>query len=163
MSVVLRVIEKEDLRKLRDWRNEPWLRLYVREYRLLTMVDQEKWFEYITTSREVAMFGVMLNRELVGVCGLTNISWVNRTAEVSLYVIPEARKLGVGAAVLGKLKQVALEEYNLRRLWAEIYDFNEASIALFEAAGYVLEGTLQQHIFKRGSYHDSLMYGRLLR
>lgn len=159
MDIRLRAIEEEDLPQLRDWRNADWLRPYVREYRLLNMQNQEEWFQYICTSSDVAMFGITVYDELAGVCGLCNISWPNRTAEVSIYLIPEWQGQGIGHEVLKLLARKAFREYNLHRLWAEIYSNNQPSIGLFEACGYKYEGKMVQHIYKEGLYHDSLLYG----
>lgn len=159
MQVRFRQLDVEDLPQLRDWRNDDRLRATTREYRLLNMVNQDDWFDYISRSREVEMFGIEVDGTLVGVCGLCYINWVYRTAEVSLHVAPAYQGRGIAAQTLGLLQQKAFEEFNLHRLWAEIYEFNKVSIALFEKCSYVLEGRLREHVFKRGKYHDSLMYG----
>jgi len=166
MEVRLRQLEEEDLAQLRDWRNDDRLRHGFREYRLLNMANQRDWFSHISRSREVEMFGIELEviskiptRKLVGVCGLCNINWVNRAAEVSLYIVPE--RPGVSELALELLRQKAFEEFGLRRLWAEVYDFRAVSIARLERCGYVLEGRMREHVFKQGKYHDSLIYGLL--
>ena len=43
----LRSLELNDLPKLRDWRNSKFVRKATREYRLLNMINQKKWFEAI--------------------------------------------------------------------------------------------------------------------
>lgn len=159
MDIRLRAIETEDLEQLRDWRNSDWLRPYVREYRLLNMTNQHEWFHYICTSQDVAMFGITIYDELVGVCGLCNISWPNRTAEVSIYLTPEWQGQGIAHEVLKLLARKAFREYNLHRLWAEIYGNNQSSVKLFEDCGYKCEGKMVQHVYKDGRYHDSLLYG----
>lgn len=160
-----RAIEESDLPQLRDWRNGDKLRSWAREYRLLNLVNQRDWFEHISRSCEVEMFGIeyLANSgfELVGVCGLCNINWVYRTAEPSIYVAPDLRDTNIAARALDLLRQKAFEELNLRRLWTEVYDFHPARIALHEGGGYVLEGRLRKHVFKLGKYRDSLVFGLL--
>ena len=86
-SISLRALEFEDLPKLRDWRNMEHVKKSTREYRLLNMINQEKWFESIhTTSSNVIMFGIIKNKKLIGVTGLTYIDWKNRHAEISIYI-----------------------------------------------------------------------------
>jgi RimJ/RimL family protein N-acetyltransferase len=157
--VELRALEEQDLPQLRDWRNADWLRPFVREYRLLNMANQHDWLDHISRSREVEMFGIDFFGGLVGVCGLCNVNWVNKTAEVSLYIVPAHQGKGFAIQVLELLRQKAFMEFNLHRLWAEIFEFNAASIALFERGGYALEGRMRKHVFKQGEYHDSLIYG----
>jgi RimJ/RimL family protein N-acetyltransferase len=101
----------------------------------------------------------MPDTDLAGVCGLTHISWVNQSAEVSIYVCPESRGQGIAEQTMDLLKVKAFGEFNLHRLWAEIFSNNPTSIALFEKTGYVREGTLRDHTFKSGKYWDSYIYG----
>jgi RimJ/RimL family protein N-acetyltransferase len=162
----LRQIEAEDLPQLRDWRNDPRLRHSFREHRLLNMLNQRDWWERVSRDNRTEMFGIEApllqpGWTLVGVCGLCYISWVNRTAEVSIYIGPDYWRRGLAARTLRLLATKAFGEFNLQRLWAEIHGFNVSSVKLFEAAGYVLEGTLRRHIFIQGQYHDSFMYGLL--
>lgn len=161
MKILLRVLEESDLPQLRNWRNAAWLRSYVREYRLLNMVNQLEWFKEISSSKDVAMFGIQADGVLSGVCGLTHINWVNRTAEISIYIEPQQRRRQVAAQTLFELEKVAFDVYNLRRLWAEVYSFNHAGFNLFEKCGFRQEGRMIQHVFKNGEYHDSLFYGKV--
>lgn len=159
----LRAIEESDLPQLRDWRNDDRLRFTFREYRLLSLVNQKDWLDHISRSREVEMFGIEVDGTLVGVCGLCYINWVYRTAEASIYVVPDLQLPTAAAEVLHLLRQKAFKEFNLHRLWAEAYEFDTVKIALLEQSGFVLEGRLREHVFQQGRYHDSLMYGLLRR
>lgn len=156
MAVHLRAIEERALPLLRDWRNSEELRHTFREHRLLNMLNQQDWLARVSRDPSVEMFGIYQIDMLVGVCGLCNINWVNRTAEVSILVKEKHARL-----VMKELHQKAFEEYNLHRLWAEVYEFDLAKIALLEKHGYAQEGRLREHVFKLGKYHDSLIYGLL--
>ena len=46
--IKFRPIERDDLDLLRDWRNDPEIRLFCREYRLLNLERQERWFDSLT-------------------------------------------------------------------------------------------------------------------
>lgn len=159
MIIRLRAIEEGDLPQLRDWRNDDRLRHGFREYRLLNMVNQHDWFDHISRSNKVEMFGIEVDGLLVGVCGLCNINWVSRVAEPSRYLAPAYESLM--PEVIKLLRKKAFEEFNLRRLWTEVYSFRTERIALLEQQGYILEGRLRKHVFKQGQYHDSLIYGLL--
>lgn len=163
MKVRLREIEVYDLEQLKNWRNSPVIRRRTREYRLLNMEDQRKWFKRVSEDRNTAMFGIEVSTDrfwiLVGVCGLCSIDWIGRKAEVSIYIGNEDyRHRGVGTKVLMLLENKAFDEYNLRKLYAEVYSNNYIGEELFEKCGYVKEGILQEHVFKDGCYLDSTMY-----
>lgn len=86
-KVKFRVIERDDLPRLRDWRNSPAIRRRIREFRLLSLVDQERWSESLHNDRHTIMFDVLDEKDtLIGVAGLTYIDWKDRRAEVSIYV-----------------------------------------------------------------------------
>jgi len=154
---MLRAIEESDLPQLRDWRNSEEFRHTFREHRLLNMLNQRDWLTWVSRNPSVEMFGIQQEGSLVGVCGLCSINWVFGTAEVSIYVATPI----IGLPALKQLQHKAFEEFNLHRLWAEVYEFDLAKIALFQQAGYTLEGTLRQHVYKLGKYHNCLMFGLL--
>ena len=159
-----RALEREDLKQLRDWRNAPEIFSRVREYRYLNMENQEAWFNSLRDDRKTIMFGVdhSLIGSFVGVCGLTGIDWIGRKAEVSIYIgNKEDRQKGLGLEILNALSKYAFEECNLNRLWAEVFDSNQASRRLFIKAGYKEEGVLLSNAYKNGHYQNSHIYRML--
>jgi RimJ/RimL family protein N-acetyltransferase len=96
---------------------------------------------------------------LIGCCGLTYIDWISRRAEVSIYIGDKRfQQKGFGTTALDLLAGYAFRSCNLRKLTAEIYGSNLASIKLFQKAGYEREGILSGHVFKNGIYEDSHLY-----
>ena len=163
----LRPLEREDLKQLRDWRNDPDIFSRVREYRYLNMENQEAWFNSLRDDRKTIMFGIeegeLHQLEFIGVCGLTNIDWIGRKAEVSIYIGDKLyRQKGLGIEILNALAKYAFGECNLNRLWAEAFDSNQAGRKLFIKAGYEEEGILFAHAYKNGHYQNSHIY-RMLR
>jgi len=158
-----RSIEREDLKRLRNWRNRDDIRSVTREYRLLNMVNQEDWLEDISRDKNNEIFIVEIGDSCVwvpiGVCGLCYINWVNRNAEVSIYIgNKKYRGRGLGRKILKFLESKAFKEFNLYKLWAEIFSNNISSIALFKSCGYVEEGRLKRQVFKDGEYQDSVFF-----
>lgn len=164
----LRALERDDLKQLRDWRNDPEIFSRVREYRYLNMENQEYWFNSLIEDYQTVMFGIQHGTtfqsiSLIGVCGLINIDWIGRKAEVSIYIgDKEYRQKGLGIEILNALAKYAFEECNLNRLWAEVFDSNQASRRLFIKAGYEEEGVLLSNAYKNGHYQNSHIY-RMLR
>jgi len=166
----LRPLEREDLRQLRDWRNDPEIFSRVREYRYLNMENQEAWFDSLRDDRNTIMFGIeyyespgnKVPPKLIGVCGLTNIDWVARRAEISIYIgNKDYRGKGLGIEILNSLAKYAFGECNLNRLWAEIFAANIAGEKVFVKAGYKKEGTLRCHAYKNNMLNHCHIYGLL--
>lgn len=171
----LRAIEPDDLPRLQTWRNNVEMRKYYREYRELNMYDQENWFKNICCgNRNFCMFGIVAlppfseepleaPNALIGVCGLTNIHWVLRSAELSFYI--GARDLYVDATYAPEAVKIlcryAFKELNMHKVWAEIYAFDQSKTRLFESLGMHRDGVLRDNAFTDGRHHDSLIYSVL--
>lgn len=159
--VKLRQIEESDLPKLRYWRNSPYIRAYTRGYRPLNRLNQTKWFESLSTDQDNIMFAIEVDK-VIGCCGLTNINWKEGHGEVSIYIGKE-RWQGMGCATdaLQLLLEYGFKELRLHRIYAIIFEYNEASVKLFEKNGFVLEGRHREARFWDGKFHDELVYGLL--
>ncbi len=68
--------------------------------------------------------------------GQVRLQWVETGLEVSLYVAPEARRQGVGRALLDHAARAAARRWPGRRLIARVRPDNSASLALFHHLGY---------------------------
>ena len=160
--VSLREVRRMDLPLLQEWRNDPELRARTREFRPLTELDQERWFERITGPNRKDYMYVVVEQETdnpVGVVGLCHHDPVNRSAEISFYVgASEARGKGFARRALTLLHGYGFCELNLYKIYAECYDFNEQSYRLLTKLGYKEEGRLKDHIWYDG-WHDSIMMG----
>ena len=157
----LRQIEESDLPKLRDWRNSPYVRAGTREFRPLSMVNQVRWLESLAGDQNNIMFAIEVT-ELVGCCGLTNINFKEGHAEVSIYIGAEKwQGKGYATDTLRLLLEYGFKELRLHRIYAIIFEYNEASIKLFERNGFKLEGRHREARFWDGKFHDEWVYGLL--
>lgn len=84
------------------------------------------------------------------------------SVEDSIYVAPEAQRLGAGRALLGALIAAAAAR-EFRQMIAVIGDSAQtASIALHRAHGFRLIGTIEAVGFKHGRWLDSVLMQRAL-
>lgn len=166
--VGLRAIEKEDLPELLKWRNMPEYRQFFREHRELNLENQNAWFEKIVMSDpSVRMFAIIdsLTDELIGACGLCYIDWINRNADFSIYIgrnnVYIDDKYVIDAAEV--MIKYGVEELNLHRFWAEIYDFDVKKKEMFEKLGFNFEGRFKETHWTMGKWCDSLYYGLVVK
>ena len=165
----LRPFERDDLALLRDWRNQPDIRLRTREWRPLTLEHQERWFGRITAPEaHDFMFLIEVGRGSdspsgpVGVVGWTHWQSIDRVAEVSFYIgCPDAQQKGYATRALRLLHAWGWEGLALERAFAEVYASNTASIHLLTGLGYRYEGCLRSHVFRAGRREDSILLGLL--
>lgn len=163
--VRLRALEEEDLKILKEWRNTQHVRKTTREYRLLSMINQKKWFESIHNTHPPLeiMFGVLNKRsKLIGVTGLTYIDWKNRHAEISVYLSFENwQKTKEAQDTINLITEYGFGELNLHRLWAEIFSLASENIRLFEKMKFIKEGILREKLWRKGKWWNSVIYSKL--
>jgi RimJ/RimL family protein N-acetyltransferase len=163
----LRALEKEDLPKLRDWRNITDFRKHFREVRELSIHNQEKWLE-ITNNRSVDfMFGIvdLENGELIGAGGLLYINWINRAGDFSFYIGRDAAYIdnkGYAYDAAKTLIEYGFNNLNLNKIWMELYEFDEQKLRFFrEDFNFQTDGKLRQNCFEGGRYWDSYIISLL--
>ena len=83
------------------------------------------------------------------------------SVDVSAYVHPDARRLGVGRALYTSLF-AALAVQGFRNAYAGIALPNEASVALHTAVGFTPVGVYRGVGYKRGAWHDVAWFERPL-
>ena len=77
-------------------------------------------------------------------------------ADVGLMVAFEARRQGVGTALLDAAVEWA-REAGVRKLELHVFPWNEAAIALYEAFGFEREGYRKRHYRRGGELVDAIL------
>lgn len=172
-KVILEEIDPENIEQMREWRNDPSLRRFFREYKDISKDKQDQWYKERgnnTDDRHV-YFQIMernlrdktgtkwLPRHLVGCCGLHYIDWRNRSAEFGVF-LGHNRGHGYGKEALELLFDFGFKELNLHRIWAEVYDFNNA-LGLYKKIGFKEDGLCRDTQFCEGRYVNSHMISML--
>lgn len=98
----------------------------------------------------------------IGTIGLHRVDWKNRLGVLGI-AIWEKRfwNRGLGTRVVRTLLRFAFLKLNLHRVELEVYDFNPRAMRCYEKAGFRLEGTRRQALYRDGSYHDIHRMGTL--
>jgi RimJ/RimL family protein N-acetyltransferase len=157
----LGAVLRNDLQQLMDWRNNPALRRYFREYRELNEYMQESWFaNKVQNDPSTIMFSVrrLENQELLGCCGFVSINWVHRHAELSVYIgwnDSYIDKEGYARESCNLLLQYGFGELGLNKIWTEIYKFDNKKWELLKKLGFHQDGMLRDNYFYDGKWWDS--------
>ena len=163
--VKFRSLESDDLKHLKEWRNSNHVRKATREYRLLSMINQKKWFEKIQLENPPSsiMFGILNQRHtLIGVCGLTYIDWKNKHAEISCYLkLKNWQKTKEAMDTIPTLLKYAFEELNLHRLWVEVFTISKENLVLVKKLNFIKEGELREKLWREGKWWNSEIYSLL--
>lgn len=97
------------------------------------------------------------NGRFIGQCGLMQVNWKNRRAEIGIMLDKAAANQGYGTDAIQTLCKFAFREMNLHKLKAVVFDFNAPAIRCYEKCGFVREGELKDEVFREGKYHSAIV------
>ena len=106
-------------------------------------------------------FEIIYDENVIGELKLKSFRWINRKAELSIFILKEFRNKGFGKEAISTIIKYAFEKLNLHRLEAEVIEYNEGSKKMVEGFGFILEGRLREAKHSNGKYYDILRYGLL--
>lgn len=159
----LRALEAEDLPLVAEWRNQQEIRRAFFNKSLLAASGQRKWYDRLLDDRSKQFF-VSTERgsgKPVGMISLVDIDYVNQKAEIGTTIVGDRSMWGKGIAseMIGVALCYAFEDLGLNRVYAYAIDTNIGSIRAKEKSGFLVEGTLREHHYSNGVYHDVVIFG----
>ncbi|MCY3568585.1 MAG: GNAT family protein [Chloroflexi bacterium] len=121
--------------------------------------DAHDWIEIATCGDPETHFAIADKGEAIGGIGITLQSDVyRRTAEIGYWLGEPYWRQGIATAALRAMTDWAFTEFDLVRLYGEVFEWNPASGRVLEKSGYELEGRLRKSIIKEGQTIDALLY-----
>ena len=99
----------------------------------------------------------------LGQIGLRTVDLADGHAEVSYWVLPDARRQGVAVRALLAVTGWALNDLGLHRVELQHSTQNPASCGVAEQAGFAAEGTLRERGLHADGWHDMHLHARLRR
>lgn len=124
----------------------------------VTFPREESWFEHQGQDDKNIVFAIETKDGLyLGNGGLHRIDWINRHAEMGLFIGHEdqwGKDYGTEAERL-----IIDHGFNigLSKIYANIFAKNKASLRVAEKNKAKKEGELKKHLFKNGEWHDLIM------
>ena|SRR3990167_134004 len=154
----LRRIHSSDLNIMFEWRNDPRIYKWCRQYAPIQWESHVKWFESLVDRKDVDMFIIEdVPSQRVGVLGLTDIDNVNRRAEFSIYINPIDQGKGYGERALNELLKYSFNDRNLYSVWGETFANNPAT-KLFLKVGMREDGVRRNFYFREGKYINARLF-----
>ena len=159
--VALRAVCREDLPILLEWRNRSDYRKYFREYRELNIDNQNEWFNnYVVHDKSTLMFAIVStsDNKLLGCCGLCYVNWVQKNADLSLYIGTNGCYIddnGIAEEACKLLFNYGFGELGLHKIWTEIYEFDKKKYDLYIKLGFSQDALLRDNYFYNHKWENS--------
>ena len=165
-KVILGPVERYHLPIMVEYRNDPDLRKYFREYRLLSLENQTQWWEDKILKKDPSWIYFVIypkdnSKHVIGMTGLTYMHPVYRNGEFAIVIgDKDYRRKGLGEDSLKALIRYGFNDLNLHRIDCEVFA-NNTSIVLYRKLGFVDEGTLRDRYYWDGNFWDSYILSLL--
>lgn len=162
--ITLRELARGDIPRINAWRADRGvLEGLAAPFRYIDREVDEAWYDrYLASRGREVRCAVCLAGDTIGVVSLTNIDPVHRSGEMHLLIGEgTARNRGAGTAATLDMLTHAFGDLNLHRVWLTVIESNAAARRVYDKAGFRVEGTIREGVFKDGRYHDQIMMGLL--
>jgi RimJ/RimL family protein N-acetyltransferase len=160
----LRALEREDLKDVVRWFNDPDTRALLARSSPLSLAEEERWFEGLLKSTTEVVFVIETlpapdgAARAIGLCGLHRIDWRNRNCITGIVVGEVAfRGYGHGTDAMRCLVDHAVLDLGLHRVELEVYADNAPARRSYEKLGFVVEGVRRHATFKGGVFKDNVV------
>jgi diamine N-acetyltransferase len=165
-EVALRPLRIDDIDTLYTWETDPELNIlggWTPSARLGPEAFRRKFERRIEEPEDDRVtFAIEWEARFVGYIELALIDRREARAAVGIVIGDRsAWRRGVGSGAVRILLDYGFTVMGLERIYAEVYDYNQASRRLFERVGFAHEGVLRQHEFHNGARQDTHVFGML--
>ena len=165
-NVSLRPIERRDLDKLNQWKNDESVYRFLGGGFLPVSRDiQEKWLDSLMDTTGNSKRFMIENDvgEAVGMIGLYGINWVHRTCELGIFIGDGSQRgKGYASSAYRLLEAYGAMYLNLRKVTADVVDKNDAAGSFYENLHFRQAGRLSKQRFIGGEYCDLLIMEKFL-
>lgn len=164
-NVKLRMIEKEDLTLINQWRND----LEIKNQAILhpfpvTKELEDNWYNKVANNvqnNEVFFTITDKKEKVIGYTMLKSINWIHRNCYFGIIIgDKENQGKGIGKEALSLLVEYAFATLNLHKITLEVLSNNINAIKLYENNGFKREGILAKHVFINNKYEDVIIMSK---
>jgi RimJ/RimL family protein N-acetyltransferase len=156
----LRRAEREDITKFHEWVNDPEVTEGLSLLFPMSIEDEEHWYQN-TLNQDIQErpFSIEVHTDdgwrLIGNCSFFGIEREARSSEIGIMIGDKSMwNQGLGTESMKLLLRIGFETLNLNRIFLRVYSDNLRAKRSYEKAGFVLEGTMRQAVYKKGKYGD---------
>ncbi len=158
MSGFLREMAVEDLEMVREWRNHPNVKKFMFSQKDVLPEEHLSWFQCAKLNRVKTLLIYMEDALPSGFVQFSAIRNQNTIVDWGFYIAPYANK-GTGTKMTTLALDIAFNQLNAHKVFAEILEYNIPSIRLHQKIGFSQEGVLKDHYFDGENYHDVHCFG----
>ena len=116
---------------------------------LYTVVDRmpETHFAIATPHEAIGAIALVLGQDVAA-----------KSAEIGYWLGEAYWGRGIATAAVRALVEYGFGTFGIVRIWAEVFEWNPASIRVLEKAGFAYEARIRKSVYKDGQVIDKVIY-----
>jgi ribosomal-protein-alanine N-acetyltransferase len=127
-----------------------------------TSTDADSWLMAACNQKIESSFAIANDRELIGAIGINIQDDVNRySAEIGYWIAEPFWRKGIATNALKKFTDYTFNNFDINRIFANVFEGNLGSEKVLLKSGYKKEATLKQAVYKGGKFLDQYIYAIL--
>jgi len=128
-----------------------------------TKKDAKEWLELVKKQKTVTTFCIEVDGKPGGSIGVTLKDDVyKKTAEIGYFIAEEYWGKGAATEAIKQMVSYVQKEFDIVRIYAEVFEFNRASMKALEKNGFYLESIRKKAAFKNNMIVDDYVWVKLL-
>ena len=128
-----------------------------------TIKDGQDWLNLIISENNPPrFFAIITDKEVVGNIGIVSKKDIYRkNLEIGFFISEKFWGKGIATRAIKAAVSYAFREFDIVRVYAEVFSDNIGSRRALEKAGLKLEATIKKNIIKNGIIKDGCIYSVL--
>ena len=159
-TVELCTVERDDAEFLQKLINDPRIRETLFAHEPVTFNQEQQWIESVGDDGGIKLL-ICLEERPVGMVGLESPTEVWGLTEIGYWIHPDEWGNGYATDAVRCLCEYAFNELRLNKVYAKVFQTNNASCRVLEKVGFEREGTLRNEAYVAGEFVDVFRYGLL--
>lgn len=160
MRQLIRFLEERDLAQVRKWRNHQKINQFMFSQNFINEEEHLRWFNQNSNSSRKNLFIYEEDESVMGFMQLQQRVMGSGVFEWGFYINPNAQK-GTGSRMATLTLEKIFNEFEGRKVYAKVLDYNLPSIKLHLKLKFRCEGVLRKHHFMNDEYYDVHCFGLL--
>lgn len=141
------------------WLNNPKVNKFIGDElgKKTNLKKQKEWFAEYQTDKNKIFFTVCDDSKPIGFMGLSNISKINRNADLFIAIgEDDYRGKGIGKIAMKWIIDYGFNKLKLHKINLGVIKDNTPAVNLYKSLGFVIEGKMKDEVFYKGKFYDFL-------
>ena len=124
-----------------------------------TQPDADQYLHIVLNQNRESHFAIASAEEAIGGVGLILQAGVSaKSAEIGYWLGEPFWGQGIATVALRAMAEFGFAHFDIVRIYAEVFEWNPASMRVLEKAGFQREGRMRKSVFKDSQLIDKVIY-----